>query len=100
MVETYEAYADYRDVMEMLEQMVAAVAREATGGTTVALEGRARSTSPRPGGGSTSATRCARRAASTCASHADEARAARRDAGGRRSTRPTARPGRSSWTGC
>ena len=39
MVETYEAYADYRDVMEMLEQLVAHVAREATGGTTVAWKG-------------------------------------------------------------
>jgi lysyl-tRNA synthetase, class II len=39
MVETYEAYADYRDVMDMLEQMVAAVAREAVGGTTVPWKG-------------------------------------------------------------
>jgi lysyl-tRNA synthetase class 2 len=39
MVETYEAYADYRDVMDMLEQMVAAVAREAVGGTVVPWKG-------------------------------------------------------------
>jgi lysyl-tRNA synthetase class 2 len=36
MLESYQAYADYNDVMDMVEQMVAAVAREALGGTTVA----------------------------------------------------------------
>jgi lysyl-tRNA synthetase class 2 len=35
MLESYEAYADYNDVMAMLEEMVAAIAREALGGTKV-----------------------------------------------------------------
>jgi hypothetical protein len=35
MLESYEAYADYNDVMSMVEEMVAAIAREALGGTTV-----------------------------------------------------------------
>jgi len=36
MLESYQAYADYNDVMDMVEQMVAAVAREALGGATIA----------------------------------------------------------------
>jgi lysyl-tRNA synthetase, class II len=35
MLESYEAYADYNDVMSMVEEMVAAIAREALGGTKV-----------------------------------------------------------------
>ena len=98
MVETYEAYADYRDVMDMLEQMVATVAREAVGGTTVAVEGRGDRLRARRGAGSTSARRCARRAASTSASTPTRRRCAPR-CGPPASTRPTARRGRSSSTG-
>ena len=46
MVETYEAFADYRDVAAILEQLVAAVATEATGGTTVAWKGQTIDFSP------------------------------------------------------
>ncbi len=37
MLEWYEAYADYRDTMTRIEQLLAHVAREVTGGTTVAF---------------------------------------------------------------
>ena len=99
MLETYEAYADYRDVMEMLEQLVAAARDRGDRRHDGALEGRR----DRPGAAlaarSTSATRCARRAASTCASAPTRPRCARRCAP-RGSTRPTACPGGGSWTGC
>jgi lysyl-tRNA synthetase class 2 len=39
MLEWYEAYADYEDTMARIEDLVATVARETTGGTTVAFRG-------------------------------------------------------------
>ena len=99
MLETYEAYADYRDVMEMLEQLVADAAREATGGTTRALEGRRDRLRPALAARRPARARCARRAASTSAS--TPTRPSLRDRDARRPgwTRPTARRGRSSSTG-
>jgi lysyl-tRNA synthetase class 2 len=38
-LEWYEAYADYRDTMDRMERLVEHVARETTGGTTVAFRG-------------------------------------------------------------
>jgi lysyl-tRNA synthetase class 2 len=39
MLETYEAYADYLDVARMTEELVAFVARDASGATTVEIDG-------------------------------------------------------------
>ena len=40
MLESYEALADYTDIMEMVEQIVGAVAKAATGSSTVVYGGR------------------------------------------------------------
>jgi lysyl-tRNA synthetase class 2 len=40
MMELYQAYADYRDIMVLVEEMIAAIAREVTGGLTVAYQGQ------------------------------------------------------------
>ena len=78
MLETYEAYADYRDVMEMLEQLVAAVGARGDRRHDRALEGRRDRLRAALAARSTSATRCARRAASTCASTPTRPRCATR----------------------
>ncbi|PLS77185.1 MAG: lysine--tRNA ligase [Chloroflexi bacterium] len=38
--ECYQAYADYNDIMELVEQMIFFIARELTGGTTIAFAGQ------------------------------------------------------------
>jgi lysyl-tRNA synthetase, class II len=40
MLEAYQAYADYTDMMTLTEELVAHAAREATGSTTVDVDGR------------------------------------------------------------
>ena len=45
MLEAYQAFADYTEMMTLTEELVAAAARDATGSTTVEVDGRAR---PRP----------------------------------------------------
>ena len=46
MLETYEAYTDYLDVAKMTEALVAFVARQATGATTVDVDGQRVDLSP------------------------------------------------------
>jgi lysyl-tRNA synthetase class 2 len=46
MLEAYQAYADYTDMMVLTEELVAHAAREATGATTVELDGQPIDLSP------------------------------------------------------